>query len=79
MTANLKDFPSAILSLFDLEAQYPDQFITNLIDLDLIRAPVASDQQVLYLKKPPMTPEEVLENFKKVGLRVTADRLNSLL
>ena len=79
VTANLKDFPDAILSLFDLEVQHPDEFIVNLIDLDSRRALIAFDQQVSYLKKPPMTPEQVLENFKKVGLKVTADRLNSLL
>lgn len=79
VTANLKDFPDTILSLFDLETQHPDEFIANLIDLDSRKALIAFDQQVSYLKKPPMTPGQVLENFKKVGLKVTADRLNSLL
>ena len=79
ITANLKDFPSAVVSLFDLEVQHPDEFITNLIDLDSRRALMAFDQQVSHLKKPPMTPRQVLENFKKVGLKVTANRLNSLL
>ena len=79
VTANLKDFPSVILSVFDFEAQHPDEFIANLIDLDLRKALIAFDQQVSYLKKPPMTPEQVLENLKKVGLKVTATRLTSLL
>lgn len=79
VTANLKDFPSVILSVFDFEAQHPDEFIANLIDLDSRKALIAFDQQVSYLKKPPMTPEQVLENLKKVGLKVTATRLTSLL
>lgn len=79
VTANLKDFPSAMLSLFDLEVQHPDEFIANLINLDSRRALIAFDQQVSYLKKPPMTPEQVLESFKNVGLKATADRLASLL
>ena len=31
VTYNLKDFPSEVLSQFDLEAQHPDEFISHLI------------------------------------------------
>ncbi len=79
ITANLKDFPVAVLSLFDLEVQHPDEFAANLIDLDPRSALAAFKQQVSCLRKPPMTAEQVLDNFKKVGLTITADRLISLL
>jgi len=33
VTFNLKDFPSKILSNYDIWAQHPDEFISHLIDL----------------------------------------------
>ena len=35
LTENLKDFPEEELSNYDIEVQRPDNFILNLIDLDL--------------------------------------------
>ncbi|GAB3570545.1 hypothetical protein GCM10027578_26920 [Spirosoma luteolum] len=79
VTANLKDFPESILSPFDLVIQHPDQFIAELIDADPSQALLAFEQQVSYLKNPPLTREQVLATFSKVGLSETADRFRRLL
>ena len=31
---NLKDFPSEILDLYGIKAKFPDDFLTDIIDLD---------------------------------------------
>ncbi|WP_162055941.1 PIN domain-containing protein [Pontibacter pamirensis] len=79
VTANLKDFPNEYLSRFDIEAQHPDHFIVNLIDLNPEKAFQAFQNQVSCLKNPPKTETEVLENLKKVGLEKTCIKLNKLI
>ena len=79
VTANIKDFPKEYLSQFDVEAQHPDSFISNLIDLNSEKAFKAFQQQVSNLKKPPLTDVQVLENLKKVGLELSSDKLLGFL
>ncbi|QCR21122.1 PIN domain-containing protein [Pontibacter sp. SGAir0037] len=79
VTANIKDFPNEYLSKFDVEAQHPDYFISNLVDLNPEKALKAFQQQVSNLKKPPMSKVQVLENLKKVGLEVTSEKLLELI
>jgi hypothetical protein len=79
VTANLKDFPAAELSRYDVETQHPDLFIHNLLDLypgDVLRA---FHQQVANLRNPPKTTGQVLESLRRTGLTTTADGLSSLL
>lgn len=78
VTANLKDFPNEYLNQFDIEAQHPDYFIANLIDLNPKKALQAFQQQVSNLKKPPTSEIQVLETLKKVGLKITSTKLNGL-
>ena len=79
VTANLKDFPAQALALFDVEAQHPDAFVSNLIDLNPEKALEAFQQQVSFLKNPPKTAEQILDNLRKVGMGTTADQLAALL
>lgn len=79
VTANLKDFPAAALAPYDVEAQHPDAFISNLIDLNPERSLQAFQTQVAFLKNPPRTATQILDNFRKVELLVTADKLAALL
>ena len=78
VTANLKDFPAAVLAPYDVEAQHPDLFISNLIDLNPDKALEAFRAQVAFLKNPPKTPHQVLDNFRNVALPTTADKLAKL-
>jgi hypothetical protein len=79
ITANLKDFPSEYLRRFGMEAQHPDYFIANLIDLDPEKGLRAFRTQVSFLKNPPKSEAEVLGTLKKVGLETTSAKLHRLI
>lgn len=79
VTSNLKDFPEEYLKEFDIEAQHPDFFISNLIDLNPEDSLKAFKQQVSFLKNPPVTKSQVLESLKKSGLEMTSAKLQKLL
>lgn len=79
VTANLKDFPAHQLAQFDIGAQHPAVITTNLIDLNPEPARVAFRKQVSFLKNPPRTVTQVLDNFRQVQLKASADKLAALL
>ncbi|NVO32867.1 PIN domain-containing protein [Hymenobacter sp. P5342] len=79
VTANLKDFPAAALRPYDVEAQHPDAFVANLIDLNPKKAVEAFLLLVARLKNPPRTAHQILDNLRKVEMRSTADKLSNLL
>lgn len=72
VTENVSDFPDDKVNLFDIEIQTPDQFIRNLIDLDLNACCRALDKQIRSLKKRPKTREEMRDTLFKVGLKESA-------
>ena len=75
VTSNLKHFPEKYLIEFEIEAQHPDHFIVNLIDLNPEKSLEAFKQQVSFLRNPTMTTSQVLESLEKAGLPVTCTRL----
>lgn len=60
VTYNLKDFPENILLKYELEAQHPDTFLRN--QLDLYPAPFLLSVKTIRarLKKPPRSAQEYL-------------------
>lgn len=60
VTSNLKHFPEKALAPFGIEAQSPDEFLSNLVDLDgrLMEQIIRSQAQDLH--QPPMTVDDVL-------------------
>jgi predicted nucleic acid-binding protein len=79
VTANLKDFPVTALLPYDVIAQHPDAFVANLLDLYPQQGLLAYRGQVAALKNPPKTPSQVLDNLRKVGMSISADKLAALL
>jgi predicted nucleic acid-binding protein len=75
VTFNLKDFPVDYLKLHDMEAQHPDEFIVNLIDLDKSKSLQALHNQVKSLKNPPLSLKDVLQTLEKCGLRNSVSHL----
>lgn len=71
VTFNLKDFPSGILNIHDVEAQHPDEFIAHLIDLNPALVLEAVRRCRASLKKPPKSQEEYLDTLLKQGLPET--------
>lgn len=75
VTFNLKDFPASLLSQYDVEAQHPDDFIDELMDLDMAAVLNAVRQQRGHLKRPPMFADEYLQMLLRQGLVQTVKKL----
>ncbi len=76
VTFNQKDFPADALRTFGIEAQHPDVFIGDLLDLDTASVVTAAQRQRATLKKPPMDAEHYLEILLKQGLVHSTKVLN---
>lgn len=75
LTENLKDFPEEELAKYEIEAQKPDTFIQNLIDLDLEACCKALSKQREALNNPPQSKEDMRATLQNVGLTSSADLL----
>ena len=78
VTFNLSDFPQAILEQYDIEAQHPDDFISDLIDLKpaLVRAAAETCRQ--RLRNPITSINDYLDTLLKQGLSVSVSMLREL-
>ncbi|MEM8895871.1 MAG: PIN domain-containing protein, partial [Bacteroidota bacterium] len=79
VTNNLKDFPNEYLSTFGLIAKSADDFLTDTIDLNPTQATKAFRRLVLNRRNPEMDEYEMLDVFRKQGLKGTADYLHALI
>ena len=75
VTFNLKDFPSSVLHAYNIEAQHPDDFVLNQLELSEIAALSAIRRMRARLRNPPKTAAELIERFSLCGLPQTAARL----
>ena len=75
VTLNLKDFPADTLANYNLEAQHPDDFVMNQLELREYEALAAIKRMRARLRNPPRTPEEFIETLERSGLVQTARRL----
>jgi hypothetical protein len=64
VTANLRHFPDEILGQYQISAQSPDDFLLAQWGLrqDLVVATLV--EQASALKRPPMSPEDVLSRLE---------------
>jgi predicted nucleic acid-binding protein len=63
VTSNLKDFPVSALEPFNIEAQDPDQFVLDLVNLAPARVAAVIQQQAVALRGPPRTVDELLDDL----------------
>lgn len=77
VTSNLADFPSNVLEPFNIEAQDPDQFVLDLVDLAPGRVAAVVQQQAAALRNPPRAVEDLLETLSASGLPRAAAALRS--
>lgn len=77
VTDNLKAFPEAVLSPFNLEARTTDQFIADTIALDPGRAVPAIRRMRQRFNRPEKSAEDLLLDMEAVGLVETVDVLKS--
>jgi predicted nucleic acid-binding protein len=78
VTFNLKDFPESILGQYEIEAQHPDQFISDLLDLNPHAVRSAAEKCRLRLKNPPKSIDEYLEILLKGGLSISVSILREI-
>lgn len=75
ITFNLKDFPAKELEPLGLTAIHPDEFLSDMFELDSSACVKAAQQQRSSLKKPPMTQEEFLACLQRQKLPSFVSRL----
>ena len=78
VTTNLSDFPSSVLSNHNIEAQHPDDFISDLLDLKPSKVVAAAKICQQRLKNPPKSFDEYLEILLKQGLTISVSMLQEL-
>lgn len=61
VTSNLRDFPSATRTSFNIDAQSPDEFLVHLFHLNSERMVQIVVEQAQDLQNPPKTVHEVLD------------------
>jgi hypothetical protein len=79
VTCNLADFPRESLREFGVEAQHPDEFILNLLDLAPGLVIEAAENHRQSLKNPPKTVEEYLTMLESQGLTQTTSVLREYI
>lgn len=63
VTYNVRHFPAASLSPFDVEAQHPDDFLAHLVNLDSAVMLHVLHEQVEALRRPPLTVDDLLTDL----------------
>lgn len=77
VTDNLKDFPEATLTPFELEAKSADAFIADTINLDETVSITALREMRARLTKKPFTSDELILKMERNGLLSSAAILSS--
>ena len=72
VTFNLADFPRAVLMSWGIDVLHPDQFISDLVRLDLYAFCEVIKRLRSGLRSPPVGPEEYLSILTVSGLRSTS-------
>lgn len=67
VTNNLKDFPDSALSRLNLQAQHPDRFLLDQLDLDPDRVMGALSEQAAATRNPALNLGAVLERLERCG------------
>jgi predicted nucleic acid-binding protein len=78
VTMNLKDFPSEVLQQYEMEAQHPDEFILQLIELAPDAVLDAAETHRRSLKNPPKSIGEFLASLEAQGLAKSVAALRML-
>ena len=75
LTFNTKDFPSAVLSAYEIEICRPDTFVAGLFNQHPLDVVDALKMQRERLKKPLQPTDKFLETLSRQGLQRTVELL----
>ena len=79
VTCNLRHFPDPALAPLGIEAQHPDEFVANLLDLHPAVVLRSVRTILTRLNNPSMTPAELLDVYHRAQLVRTAVVLREYL
>ena len=79
VTCNLKDFPAEALKPYGIEAQHPDEFVWNLLEVAPGVVAGAPRDHLESLKRPPKTVGQYLEALEAQRLTQSAAVLRKLM
>jgi predicted nucleic acid-binding protein len=79
VTHNLRDFPENVLDPYNIEAQHPDEFVYNLLNVAPAVVLTAVQKQQARLKRPPVSMSELMGTFERLGLIDTVAGLRRLM
>lgn len=68
ITFNLKDFPNELLAPFGISAIHPDEFLSDMFELDSAACLLAAQRHRKSLKSPPFNSDEYLDCLLKQKL-----------
>ena len=79
VTNNLKDFPSAVLAPFGIQARNADNFILGVLETN--QAAVIQVLRTIQsrLRKPPVAMAEYLATLEQVGLKKSIEVIKALI
>ena len=79
VTNNLKDFPSAVLEPFGIQARNADNFIWGVLETN--KAAVIQVLRTIQsrLRKPPVAMAEYLTTLEQVGLKKSIEVIKALI
>lgn len=77
VTSNLKDFPTSALTQHGVEAQHPDDFVMNQLELRPFDALEVFKQVRAKRRNPTCTAAELIDMVEKSGLPQTAQHLRA--
>ena len=72
VTFNLKDFPNEVLSQYSIEAQHPDDFIMNQLELRQLDALQAFKAMRARLRNPSVSASDFIATLARNGLPMTS-------
>lgn len=79
VTFNLRHFPGDALEKHEIEAQHPDEFISQLLAVDPSAVCLAARQHRERLRNPPKSIEEYLGTLARHGLPLTVSGLRGFV
>jgi hypothetical protein len=78
VTFNLGDFPAEALAPFGVEAQHPDDFLLNQLDLNPIAALKSIKAMRARWRKPQLTALDLAARLEQLQLPLVAARLRDV-
>ncbi|WP_406873939.1 PIN domain-containing protein [Aminobacter sp. P9b] len=77
VTANLKDFPTAVAKQYELEILHPDEFLYQQFGLDQAAVVIAARNCRMRLRNPPKTADEYLAILEAQSLPLLVGELRA--